>query len=109
MTRLSLISVVVSLGLIAPAFAAGPTKPVGNPTLNQVIYGLPLTKDDTATFPPTRGLHIGDGTACNLSVVFASNPGVVVAIGSVQPGLSYPYSIVQLKAATTCSSVVGLW
>ena len=104
--------VVLSLvlcGVAGAVLAASPSRPGGQPTLNQGIFGLSLTKDDNAIFAPTRGLHIGDASACNLSVVFTSNPGVAVSIDSVQPGQSYPYSIVQLKAATTCTDVVGLW
>ena len=107
---LQLTASIALLALVSvSSFAAQPTKPIGQPTLNQSQFGLSLTKDDVATFPPTRGLHIGDASACNLSVVFSTNPGVAVSINSVQPGQPYPYSIIQLKAATTCTDVVGLW
>lgn len=93
----------------AVALAAGPVPPSGWATINQSAYGLPLTKSDSTVLVPTRGVYIGDAAPCNLSVEFASNPGTAVAIDSVQPGLTYPFSISKLKAATTCADVVGLW
>jgi hypothetical protein len=97
------------LSLLKVAFADGPVKPSGTPMLDQGVYGSPITKDDTAIFPATRGFHVGDAASCNMSVVFALRPDLVVSINNVQPGQSYPYSITQLKAATTCTGIVGLW
>ena len=96
-------------GLVTTAAFADPVVPSGLAVLNQSLYGLPLTKSDTTVLVPTRGVYIGDAAPCNLSVEFAANPGTAVAVDSVQPGLTYPFSITKLKAATTCADVVGLW
>lgn len=96
----------VLLLVAVPALAQAP--PAGAPVLNQAGTARVLTPNDTTNFTPTRGLHIGDGTACDVSVIFTGDTDPVT-LPNMQPGLSYPYSIKRLRATgTTCTSVTGL-
>jgi hypothetical protein len=93
----------------APALAQ--PAPSGQQVLNQGRSAVLLTPGDTTTITVTRGLHIGDAAACNISVVFANDSLTTgaVTLPNVQPGLSYPYSIKRLRATgTTCTHVTAL-
>jgi hypothetical protein len=94
------------LSIVITAWAQTP--PTGQLTLNQASKFRAVTKSDTATIPPTRGLQIGDATACNLSIVGAQDTAAVT-ISNVQSGQILPFSVTQVKAATTCSTVVALY
>ena len=79
------------------------------PQQNQARDFGVLTKSDTTVLsPPTKGIHIGDAAACNITVV-GSNGTTAVELANQQPGSDHPYSIKQLMAATTCTNVVALY
>lgn len=84
--------------------------PTGQPVLNQARQGVLLVKSNTTTFLPTRGIHIGDGTACDVTVRFVGdNASTFTALENMQPGSDHPYSIIQLGSATTCTAVEALY
>ena len=83
--------------------------PSGGAVLNQGLAARLLTKSDTAYVMKTRGLFIGDATACNIALVFNADTAPVTFL-NVQSGAVYPFQIVKLmSASTTCTSVVALY
>jgi hypothetical protein len=96
-----------ALLLAMPALAQVP--PTGTQVLNQVGYFAAITPSDATVFPFTKGIYIGHASACNVSIVGAKGGGTVV-ISNLQPGLTYPFSIISLNATgTTCTGIIGLW
>jgi hypothetical protein len=94
--------------VISAAMAQNPPK--GADTLNQGIQARLLTKSDTTVIQKTRGLFIGDAAACNLTVRFVGDTvAQAVALNNVQPGELLPIQIIQLMAATTCTTVVAIY
>jgi hypothetical protein len=95
--------------LLLPSAALAQTVPQGALSLNQASQFRALTKSDTATFPPTRGLHIGDASACNVAVIGAQDTAAVT-FNNVQSGQILPFSVTKLMSTnTTCATVTGLW
>lgn len=111
MNRLGLGALVTLLiGVVAGVAIGANIKPVGAPVLNQALQGVAQTKSDTTVFVATRGIHVGDGTACDVTVRFqGDNASTFVALQNLQPGSDHPYSIVQLRAATTCTAITLLY
>lgn len=97
-----------ALLVTAPARAQMP--PDGQPVLDQAVSIVALAANDTATFLPTRGLHVGDGSACDIKVTFANDSAAVV-LTNLQPGGAYPYSIKQFYATggTSCTAILALY
>lgn len=92
--------------LAGPALAQ--TQPAGQATLNQAIQSASLTKGSTV-FAPTRGIYIGDATACDIAVKFRNDTNAVT-LTNVQPGAAYPFQIVNLASSgTTCTTVIALY
>ena len=85
------------------------TPPSGQLTLNQSNNVVALTKSDTTVLVPTKGLQIGDGSACNITVVGAAPGATAAQLANVQSGQILPLSIVKLTAATTCTTVSALY
>lgn len=83
--------------------------PSGQSVLNQARQGRLLTASDTTFIQATRGVHIGDASACNIAVVF-NGDSAAVTLANVQSGSDHPYSIVKLMSTnTTCTSVTALY
>lgn len=79
------------------------------PTQNQARQGVALTKSDSTVIAATKGIHVGDGTACDVAVLLAGD-SVAVTLQNVQPGSDHPYSIVKLMSTnTTCTSITALY
>jgi hypothetical protein len=102
------IAFVAALLFAVPAWAQTP--PIGTPVINQGRSFELLTPNDSGTVVPTRGLHIGDAAACNISVVGAGDDLTAhVVLPNLQPGISYPFSIRRLRSMnTTCTSVTAI-
>lgn len=105
--------VLILVALISTAEARCYKDAIGGGTtcdeLNQARKAAALTKSDATVYnPPTKALHIGDASACSLSVVLADD-SAAVTISNVQPGLVYSLAVKKLMAATTCAAVVGFW
>jgi hypothetical protein len=89
--------------------------PSGALTLNQVLQFRAVTPSDTTILKPTRGLQIGNATACNIEVVGAGDYTGVAGTGAVtllnvQPGQFLPVSVVQvMNALTTCTNTFALY
>jgi hypothetical protein len=102
----------VLLFLSLPAFAqSGPFPPGGQPTLNQASQFVADTPSDTTILVPTRGLFIGNSTACNIAVVGAQgiSPSAVT-LSNVNAGQILPFSVVKVMATnTTCTGIVLLY
>jgi len=100
------------LAAIAALFAVpalAQNTPSGQPTLNQARSALALTKSDSTALPQTRGIYIGDATACAVALLFVGDTAAVT-FSSAQPGTAYPFAITKLMSTnTTCADVVGLW
>ena len=83
--------------------------PSGSAVINQGLAARLLTKSDTAYVMKTRGLFIGDATACNIALVFNADTAPVTFL-NVQSGAVYPFQIIKLMSTgTTCTSVVALY
>lgn len=94
---------------VSPLWAQTPLPAAGQPVVNQAVSAVELTPSNSAIFTQTRGLHISDGLACTIKVMF-SNDAVAVTLSNVQPGSVYPYSIKRLySTGTTCAAVFGLY
>jgi hypothetical protein len=96
---------------LLPAVALAQPAPSGQAVLNQGRSADLLTPSDSTTITVTRGLHIGDAAACNISVVFSGDSLTTgaVTLPNLQPGMSYPYSIKRLRSTgTTCTHVTAL-
>lgn len=103
-----IITALAALLVTAPAWAQLP--PSGQPVLDQTLSTIPLAASDSTTFPPTRGLHVGDGSVCDIKVTFANDSDAVV-LSNLQPGGAYPYSIKQFYATggTSCTAISALY
>ena len=98
-------SLIVAIGIAATTAVP----PVGAPVLNQARQGVAVTKSDTAVFTPTRGVYIGDGTACDIAVRFVGdNATTFTVLQNVQPGGAYPFSIIMLRSTSTSCAAVSL-
>jgi len=88
-------------------------RPAGDASLNQAISARVVTKSDATVLIPTRGLYVGDATACTLSLVFQADnttgAGVAVTFANVQPGSVLPFQVAKVMAATTCTAVTALY
>ena len=98
------------LGGIAVAIAqTAVVPPVGQPVLNQARQGRLLTKSDTTFIQPTRGVHIGDASACDIAVIFVGD-SAAVTLANLQSGSDHPYAINKLMSTnTTCTAVTALY
>lgn len=107
-------SLLVGIMLLLPTLAWAQTKPNGEATLNQGISARAVTKSDSTILPGTRGLYIGDATACAVAVVLqadnATGAGVAVTFSNVQPGSFLPLQVAKVMSTnTSCTSVVALY
>lgn len=110
MNRYLLAALFAVVGAAAGIAATTAVRPVGAPMLNQALQGVSQTKSDTTVFTPTRGIHVSDGSACDVSVRFVGdNATTFTTLQNLQPGSDHPYSIIQLRAATTCTAIVLLY
>lgn len=101
------LSLALWAGILSPAFAQLP--PSGQSVLNQGYQARRLTKSDTTAVPVTRGIFIGDGTACDVALLFNGDTSPVT-FPNVQSGAIYPFSIIKLMSAnTTCTVVNALY
>jgi hypothetical protein len=104
----ALAGAVIFLAALSPAVLAQ-NPPYGTRTINQVSQLRALTPNNSTVFVATKGLYIGDATACNIAVKGAQDASAVTLL-NVQSGAVYPFSIKQLlSSATTCTSVFGLY
>jgi hypothetical protein len=95
--------------LLLPTAALAQTPAQGSLTLNQCSQFRALTKSDTATFTPTRGLQIGDASACNIAIIGAQDTAAVT-IANVQTGQILPFAVTKLMSTnTTCAAVTACW
>lgn len=104
-------AVLISLALwgliISAALAQMP--PSGQAVLNQAVAARLLTKSDTTKVLVTRGIFIGDATACNVAIVMNQDTAAVT-FTNVQSGAVYPYQIIMLMSTnTTCATVIALY
>jgi hypothetical protein len=91
------------------SFAYAQSRPQGNGTLNQAIQARLLVKSDSTTYQFTRGLFIGDATACNVAILFEKDTAPVT-FTNVQSGALLPFSVTKLMSSgTSCTAVYGLW
>jgi hypothetical protein len=99
-------AVVLSVALSSAALAQNP--PYGTRTINQVSQFRALTPG-SGTLIATKGLYVGDATACDIAVRGAQDSSAVT-LHNVQSGAIYPFSVNQLLVSgTTCTSVFGLY
>jgi hypothetical protein len=98
------------LGLLSSAaFGQQLLSPSGQPVLNQGVNARALTKSDSTIFLVTRGVFIGDATACNIAVLFVADANPVT-LTNVQSGQTYPFQIIKLMSTgTTCATVFALY
>ncbi len=95
--------------IVGISFAYAQSTPQGTGTLNQAVQARALTKSDSTTYQPTRGLFIGDATACNIAVILKNDTAAVTLL-NVQSGALLPFAIKQLMSTnTSCTAVIGLW
>jgi len=95
--------------LLLPGVALAQSPPQGSLTLNQCSQFRALTKSDTTTITPTRGLQIGDAAACNIAVIGAKD-SAAVTMNNVQSGQILPFSITKLMSTnTTCAAVTACY
>ena len=86
-----------------------PAPPSGQPVFNQALAARLLTPSDTTILTTTRGLYIGDATACNVAVRMVQDSSAVT-FTNVPSGTLLPFSVVQVMASnTSCATVVGLY
>ena len=95
------------------AFPAGaqqtPVPPQGSQVYNQATIGRLLTKSNSVRITPTKGIYIGDATACDAAVLFAGDT-VAVTLSNLASGQAYPFSIQKLMStSTTCTVVIALY
>ena len=99
----------VLIGVVVGIAATTAVPPIGTPVLNQARQGVAVTKNDTTVFTPTRGVYIGDGTACDIAVRFVGdNATTFTTLQNVQPGAAYPFSIIMLRSTNTSCAAVSL-
>jgi hypothetical protein len=102
---------VVFICMVASAHAQAPPQPPGGqPVYNQALSARAVTASDTvALASTTRGLFIGDATACNLAVQFVRD-SVAVTLTNVQSGALLPFSVIRVMfTGTTCVTVFALY
>jgi hypothetical protein len=92
--------------------AGGPKTPSGQPVTNQALSaGTGVwTPSDSLNLPAfTRGIHVGDVSACSVAVIFQAD-SAAVTMASVQPGFDYAWSIWRIMATnTTCTAITPLY
>lgn len=102
--------VAVLVALCGQSFAQ--PAPSGQAVQNQAVNAVLLTKSDTTIFTQTKGVYVGDASACNIAVVFsqAPPPGSAVTLTNIQTGIPMPLSITKLMSTnTTCATVFALY
>lgn len=98
--------------------APSSTSPQGNfcpastpypvPMIQSIADAVAITKSDSTVYsPPLRAIYVGDGSACAVTLSPASG-GSDVVFSSEQPGATIPVAALKVKAATTCTTLVGL-
>lgn len=94
---------------LLPGAALAQTVPSGQPVLNQGFQARAVTPSDSATITATRGLFIGDASACNIAVRF-NGDSATVTLTNVQAGQILPFSVIQvLSTGTTCSAAFAIY
>jgi len=102
-------TLLAGLGAFFASQALAQAPPAGVATFNQALQARLLTKSDSTVFPVTRGLFIGDATACNIAVRFKGDTAAVT-FTNVQSGALLPFSVTKLMSTnTTCAAVVALY
>ncbi len=102
---------VVFVCMIAAAHAQRPPgPPTGQAVFNQAISARAVSLSDTVNLTSmTRGIFIGDATACNVALIFSSDTAAVT-FTNVQSGTVYPFSVYRVMSTnTTCVAVVALY
>lgn len=90
-------------GNFCPVSTAYPT-----PMIQSIADAVAITKSDSTVYsPPLRAIYVGDGSACAVTLSPASG-GSDVVFSSEQPGATIPVSALKIKAATTCTTLIGL-
>ena len=104
------LSLYVLLALVVvcgTALAQAP--PQGTAVFNQAIGARALTKSDSTVLRITRGIFIGDATACNVALILKGDTAAVT-FTNVQSGAILPFSVTKLMSTgTTCASVIALY
>jgi hypothetical protein len=101
----------VFICMIASAHAqAPPAPPGGQPVFNQALSARAVTPSNTVNLASiTRGIFIGDATACDVALIFQRDTAAVT-FTNVQSGAIYPFSVYRvMSTGTTCVTVVALY
>ncbi len=107
------IGIVIGLLVTLPAFAQVPT-PAPAPilpawTINQATQALAITPTNSAKFPATKGLYIGDASACTLVMKLRLDTSAQTW-SNIQPGSILPIEVVDIEAtSTTCTVILALY
>lgn len=65
-----------------------------------------ITKSDSTVFAATRGLYVG--VTGDLVVLFAGDTATVT-LKNVAAGVTHPWSVTKVMAATTATDIVGIY
>lgn len=78
-------------------------------SVNSYATATPITPSDTAVFPATAAIYVGNATGqFNLTVVMAGSQRTPVTFVDIPNGI-YPLSIIAVKATgTTTTSILAL-
>ena len=91
-------------------YPCGPSAPVW--TLNQAQSTVDITPSDGVTFTPTKAIYssgTGVGAAC-IMVVKLVNDTALHTFTSIQPGIVYPFEVIDVEnTTTTCTGIRGLY
>ncbi len=101
---------VVFICMIASAHAQQtPQTPSEATFYKSVVAARLLVKSDSTILTATRGIFIGDAAACTAAFRFNWDTAAVT-FATLQPGVYYPFSIVQLMSTNTaCTTVIALY
>ena len=101
----------VAFTISAALAATTPAPPSGQAVYNQAKNARSITPSDSAFLTATKGLFVGDATACNVALVLnGDSTALAVTFTNVQSGALLPFSVIQvMSTGTTCATVIGLW